>query len=251
MSTGNTGATLQLRPSRSVADTLTSYDDMHVLHDGCQWKQRPIMSCNVLHRRSGAICSWVDNQAFPSRFNTPSWAKSVPGPDAVTPSHGCQYQHFPYPSHRVIPYSCYPTRPVSYCPLSRFPVPRQGQCSLASLSPRWEDEPPIDEPQDRFPAPHLEKDASAGSFLAPGTGLFPASGLSNAFIPDGRQTSVSPASDSPIADIFPGSREELQLPDVWTRIHTPPSMTVQIDIQPTAQGRGSCHAVFRTVVHRR
>ncbi|KAH9032384.1 hypothetical protein EDB83DRAFT_2419020 [Lactarius deliciosus] len=236
MSTGNTGATLQLRLSRSVANTLTSNDDTHVLRDS--WKQRSIVSesCNVLHRCSGAICSWVDNQAFPSRLNTPSWAKSVPGPDiatqSATPSHDCQYQHFLYPSHPVVPYSCYPTRPVGYCPLSRLPVPRQGQCSLASLSPRWEDEPPIDEPQDRFPAPHLEKDAllSASSFLAPGTGLFPVWGLSNAsFIPDGRQTSVSPARDAPIADIFPGSREELQLPDVWTRIYTPPSMAVQFD----------------------
>ncbi|KAH9024148.1 hypothetical protein EDB85DRAFT_2277667 [Lactarius pseudohatsudake] len=209
MSTGNTGATLQLRP-----------------------------------------LSFDSGQAFPSRLNTPSWAKSVPGPGAVTQSatttsHGCQYQHFLYPSHGVIPYSYYPTRSVGYCPLSRFPVPRQG---LPSLSPRWEDKPPIDGPQDRFPAPHLEKDAflSASSFLAPGTGLFPVSGVPNAlFIPDGRQTLVSPACDAPIAGIFPSSREELQLPEVWTRIHTPLSMAIQIDANRypadnTGTGVGSC-----------
>ncbi|KAH9011917.1 hypothetical protein EDB84DRAFT_1444940 [Lactarius hengduanensis] len=135
-------------------------------------------------------------------------------------------------------------------PSHDFPFPDrcyQGQCSLASLSSRWEDEPPIDEPQDRFPAPHLEKDAffSANSFLAPGTGLFPVSVPNALYIPDGRQTLVSPASDAPIADIFPGSREELQLPEVWTRIHTPPSMAVQIDANRypadnTGTGVGSC-----------
>ncbi|KAH8995864.1 hypothetical protein EDB86DRAFT_1070050 [Lactarius hatsudake] len=125
-----------------------------------------------------------------------------------------------------------PRGQLATVPSHDFPYPDRGLCSLASLTPRWEDEPPIDEPQDRFPAPHLEKDAllSASSFLAPGTGLFPVWGLSNAsFIPDGRQTSVSPARDTPIADIFPGSREELQLPDVWTRIYIPPSMAVKFD----------------------
>ncbi|KAH9056757.1 hypothetical protein EDB87DRAFT_1169545 [Lactarius vividus] len=234
MSTGNIGGTLQLRLSRSVTNTLSSNDDKLVFHDS--WKQRSnVSSCNVLHRRSDVVASWVNNQAFPSRLNTPYWAKSVPDPDAViqsaTPSHGCQDQHS-YPSHRAIPYSGYSTRSVGYCPLSRLSVPRQ--CSLASLSPyvSWEDEPSIDEPQDSFPTPHLAKDAflSASSFFVPGTSLFPVSGIPDAlFLPRGRQNLASPASDAPIADIFLGSREELQLPEVWTRMHTPTRMAVQID----------------------
>ncbi|KAI9433824.1 hypothetical protein H4582DRAFT_948930 [Lactarius indigo] len=250
MSTSNTGATLRLQPPRSVANKLTSNDDTHLLHDS--WKQRSNVSCNVLHWRSGAICpldynqdgmclsasdSSNSGQAFPSRLNTPPWANSVPDSGALiqtaTPSHGCQYQHFPYMSHKIIPYSGYPTRSVDHFPLSRFPVPRQ--CGLAFLSPyvSWEDELPINESQDRFPASHPTKDPflSESSLLAPATGLFPVSGIPNGlFLPDGRQALVSPAaSDAPTADNFPGSHEELQLPDVWTWMHTPTSAAAQID----------------------
>lgn len=69
---------------------------------------------------------------------------------------------------------------------------------------------------------------SESSFLVSGAGLFPISGSPDAvFIPDGRKILVSPASDVPVADIFPSSREEQQFPEVW--MHTPVSMAIPID----------------------
>ncbi|KAI9454302.1 hypothetical protein BJY52DRAFT_737812 [Lactarius psammicola] len=236
MSTGNTRTTLQ--PSGPAANTLNSNDDTPVRYD--RGKERSNVSCDVLHRRLDAVCSWTYNQPFRSRPDTPSLANSVPDPDerpsvvqSASPSHGCQCQHLPYPSRRANPYSDYSTRSVAYCPLSRFPVPRQCGPQVASLSPcvSWEDESPFDEPQDGLPSPYLAKDTflSASSFLASGPGFgFPvSSSLEALFIQDGRQILVPPASDAPVTDIFPGSCEGQQLPEV--SMHTPASMAVPID----------------------
>ena len=75
----------------------------------------------------------VSEQAIPGRSNTPSLAKNIPDPvvRSTSLSHGCQRQQF---SYLATPYSGYPTRPVSYDPLSRFLEPQQvGPTTIPSF----------------------------------------------------------------------------------------------------------------------